>query len=289
MGERFALSSDSKPFFYPFFIPAKVELLNEDFDVLVVVDADSRVSPNFIDEIKYQFAQGAHAVQVPYRVGNPEASMRTRLMHIALMAFNILRPRSRAGFGLSAGIFGNGFALSVQTLKKVPYLASSIVEDVEYHLRLIQAGYRVTFVSNTSVYADMPIAGSGVKTQRTRWEGGRFRLLRELGPQLFKQILTGDFRKIEPLLDLMLLPLAFHTLLLALVIFIPGFAWYGCFSFAMLTLHILTAIVVSKGRLRDLSILAVVPFYLLWKITLVPSLFKTARKNATWIRTERLP
>jgi hypothetical protein len=85
------------------------------------------------------FAGGADAVQCRYTTLNVDASLRTRLMNVSLMAFNALRPRGRSAMGLSAGILGNGFALSAETLRPVPYTADSVVEDLEYHLLLGRA------------------------------------------------------------------------------------------------------------------------------------------------------
>ena len=66
----------------------------------------------------------------------------------------------------------------------MPYDARSVVEDLEYHLRLVQAGRRVQFADATTVRADMPAAGPGVETQRARWEGGRFRMMIDMTPTL---------------------------------------------------------------------------------------------------------
>jgi hypothetical protein len=77
-------------------------------------------------------------VQVRYTTLNADASLRTRLMNVALMAFNALRPRGRERIGLSAGILGNGFALAAETLRPGPYTADSVVEDLEYHLLLVR-------------------------------------------------------------------------------------------------------------------------------------------------------
>ena len=67
-------------------------------------------------------------------------------MNVALLAFNVLRPRGRARWGLSCGILGNGFGLARKTLEAVPYDASSVVEDLEYHLRVVESGRRVEFL-----------------------------------------------------------------------------------------------------------------------------------------------
>jgi len=143
-------------------------LIAEGADAFLVVDADSRVAPNFIAEMAAALEAGAGAVQCRYLVANPGASLRTRLMNVALLAFNVLRPRGRDRWGLSAGILGNGFGLAARTLETAPYRATSVVEDLEYHLSLVGAGIDVRFVDRTAVYGDMPAEGKGVRTQRAR-------------------------------------------------------------------------------------------------------------------------
>ncbi len=87
-------------------------LMPEEFDGFLVVDADSIVSTNLVPEILQGLVAGADAVQARYRVARPLDSRRKRLMDVALLAFTVLRPKGRDGWGLSAGILGNGFALS---------------------------------------------------------------------------------------------------------------------------------------------------------------------------------
>lgn len=265
------------------------QLLAEDPEVLLVVDADSSVDIELLNEVRRHFAAGADALQVAYRVANPQASVRTRLMNVALLAFNVLRPRGRHALGLSAGILGNGFALSRETLISVPYEASSVVEDLEYHLRLIRAGRRVRFAPQVAVWGEMPAGGSGARTQRARWEGGRLRLLAEAGPRLAVGLLGGEFRFLEPLLDLLLLPLAFHVLGLLAMLALPldTARTVAGVGLAVVGLHIVVAVWKGGGGWRDLAVLAAAPAYILWKAALVPVLFRTARKDAAWVRTER--
>ncbi|MEO8128596.1 MAG: glycosyltransferase family 2 protein [Bryobacteraceae bacterium] len=264
-------------------------LLQEPIDGFIIVDADSVVDPGTIEELRRHMAAGADAVQCRYAVGNPQASTRTRLMQVALWGFNVLRPRGRDRLGLSCGILGNGFALTRETLLAVPYEARSVVEDLEYHLRLVRAGRRVRFADAATVRGEMPTAGKGVATQRSRWEGGRLRMLGEWGPWLVRQIAARQWRLIEPLLDLLLLPLAFHVFLLLLTLAPPIAAGrvYAAGALAVVGVHILVAVWRGGGGWRELAALASAPFYILWKLTLVGSLLRSARRDASWVRTAR--
>jgi len=232
---------------------------------------------------------GAEAVQTRYLVSNLAESIRTRLMGMALLAFNVVRPLGRSNLGLSAGILGNGFGLRTETLKAVPYLASSIVEDLEYHLSIVRSGRRVSFINETTVFGEMPVRGKGVETQRSRWEGGRLRMLFDKSPELIRAILRGQFTMLEPLLDLILLPLAFHVALLIVAISapLPAVRYIGLGGAAIVLLHLFAAIVVGRGSWRDVGTLAVAPFYVLWKLMLIPSLLRNARSNNAWVRTNR--
>ena len=259
------------------------------FEAFIVVDADSEVSPNFFDAIASAFRDNADAAQCRYVVRNSGDSVRTRLMNVALFGFNVLRPRGRDRLGHSCGIYGNGFALAADTLRSVPYTAASVVEDLEYHLALVRAGMRVEFVDNGVVYGDMPVAGAGVKTQRARWEGGRFRMMAEKIPGLALQILSGRLRFIEPALDLLLLPLAFHVvlLLLGLAAPIPWLRDAAAAGLGVVVLHLFAAIAVGGGTMKDVAVLAAAPFYIVWKLLLIPKLLATSRSGAAWVRTER--
>lgn len=266
-------------------------LLAEDVDAMLVVDADTEVADDFLRISAEAFASGADAVQCRYTVKNPEQSLRTRLMNVALLAFNVLRPRGRSAWGLSVGIAGNGWGVSADTLRAVPYTARSVVEDLEYHLALVRSGRAVQFLDDTYVLGDMPTGGKGADTQRARWEGGRFRMIREHVPPLVSAVLQGNWRLIEPLLELLLLPLALHVLLILPLVILPlGFTQiYGVLAFALVLLHVLVGIWVGGGGIKDLMALATAPLYIIWKLTLLPLMMKTATKNATWVRTEREP
>lgn len=264
-------------------------LLGEGVDAVVVVDADSLVAPGALVELSAWLADGAAAVQARYGVANPGAGLRPRLMGVALMAFNVLRPRGRARWGLSAGILGNGFALTAATLRAVPYDAHSVVEDLEYHLRLVRSGRRVAFADRATVLATMPIGGRGVRTQRARWEGGRLRMIRETGPGLLAAVAAGSWRLLEPLLELLLLPLAWHVLLLVLALALPWAPGRLCAAAGLLVvaLHVLAGIAVGGGGWRDLAALAAAPFYVAWKVALMPAIARASRRDSDWVRTER--
>ena len=264
-------------------------LQGEDFDAVLVIDADSMVSENLIAEVARRLREGADCVQCRYLVLDAARCQRDRLLHLALLAFNVLRPLGRSRWGLSAGLLGNGFAISRSVLEKVPYLANSVVEDLEYHLMLLRAGFRVEFADAATVWGEAPGSKTAVRSQRSRWEGGRLRMIREHALDLAAEVAKGRARLIEPLLELLTLPLAFEVALLGSMMLLP---WRVSRLYAALALTIVAAHVLAAARLGGdfrgaLRTLASAPLYVFWKSTTIPALWRGSRRNAQWIRTAR--
>lgn len=260
-----------------------------DLDAVMVVDADTSVAPNFFEACASWFSAGADAVQCRYTVRNADESTRTRLMNVALMAFNVLRPRGRSRFGLSAGILGNGFGLSRACLERVPYGARSVVEDLEHHLELVRDGMRVDFVDDAWVKADFPVGERGADTQRARWEGGRFRMVREHAPRLLGDIVRGRVRMAEPLLELLLMPLAMHVGVLGVTLFVPFLPTQlaAAFGLSVVGAHVGAALLVGRAEAGDLLALLRAPMYVAWKLKLLPKIADAARTDQEWVRTAR--
>jgi cellulose synthase/poly-beta-1,6-N-acetylglucosamine synthase-like glycosyltransferase len=258
-------------------------LLKQTVDAILVVDADTIAEPNFIRVCEQVFTDGAEALQCRYIVNNRQTSMRTRLKHVALLAFNVLRPCGRERWGLSVGIAGNGFGLRKRVLEAVPYHAYSIVEDLEYHILLICAGMQVRFVNKSLIRTDLPTESDKINSQHARWEGGRLQMMRKYIPTLLQQVIVaGQLRLLEPLFELLLLPLALHVSLLLVTLLIPFVPTqgYALFGLIVVVLHVLAALWIGGGTFKDLVVLISVPFYICWKLTQLPRLIKSAKMRS---------
>jgi cellulose synthase/poly-beta-1,6-N-acetylglucosamine synthase-like glycosyltransferase len=266
-------------------------------DVVVVIDADTTVSPNLLRAFAQRFEAGASAVQASYGVRDPDASWRARLMVIALAVFHGLRSLGRERLGLSSGLRGNGMGFARGVLRRVPADAFSVVEDVEYGIKLAEAGYRVSYVPEAQVLGDMAPRGAAAATQRRRWESGRAALAAAHAPRLLREGLAcRDATRLDLAMDLLVPPLTSLTLaaavgaLLALAFHLAlgGSAtilapWL--LSTAFLTAYVLRGAALSGAGLRGLLTLLWAPVYVAWKIGL--RLRRSPRGAQEWIRTAR--
>jgi len=258
-------------------------------EAVLVVDADSTVSSNLISSVMGALAAGAEAVQCRYEMRGTPGHPKSELVSLAVRGFNFVRPLGRQRLGLSAGILGNGFALSADLLSTVPYDALSVVEDLEYHLHLISAGKRVFFIDDAVVSSELPTSQKGEMSQHSRWQGGRLRVARSWMPRLLRELLTGRFAALEPALDLAGLPIAFGMTALFIAAWVPllPVRLYVLLSLLVILTHVLRAIWAGPQCLRTLRLLALVPFYLFWKLRLIPNVLRASSAKAAWIRTDR--
>ena len=263
--------------------------LAEGFDAVLVIDADSVVSTNLVEAARNSFRSGSQAVQCRYEMLAATSNRRGQLMSLAFMGFNVIRPAGRERLGLSAGIFGNGFGMRREVLEQLPYEARSTTEDLEYHLMLVDAGIRVAFLDSAHVASEAPASSSGASTQRERWEGGRFRMMKQWTPRLLVRVLSGNFRALEPLLDLLGLPLALEVGLLTVALCLPveWLRFYAVAALALIGLHVLVAAAKGPDFRGAMKALVTAPFYILWKLWMLPRIWRASRADAPWVRTSR--
>lgn len=179
----------------------------EDFDVVVVLDADCIPSANLLDAIERRMRAGARIVQTDYAVSNADASAAAALRHAAFLLINTLRPMGKQALGLSAGLRGTGMAFHRDVIRRHGWLTSTLVEDHEQHCRLVAGGERVTFAAEASVRSPMPTTLRGSRSQQLRWESGRWPLLRRWGTVLLAgAVRERDVVRADAALDMLVPP-----------------------------------------------------------------------------------
>ncbi len=264
-------------------------------DAVVIIDADAVVSTNLLEACAARIEAGAQAVQVHYGTLNPHSAWRTRLITIAKAAFHIVRSRARERLGLSCGLRGNGWCVTHALLRQVPYEAFSLTEDLEYGIQLGLAGHRVWYADEAHADAEMVTGEAVARSQRQRWEGGRFQMIRKMTlPLLLASIKRRSAVCLDLTMDLLVLPLSYVVLNVAALLALSLLAlltlpqamtwlWLSLACVASLLAYVLRGWQLSGTGSQGLLDLAQAPLYLLWKHAVV------ARRDSPseWIRTER--
>ncbi len=261
-------------------------LIQQDWDAVLVVDADSRLHPQALAVCNDHLESGALALLLRSGVLNPDVNWRTRMLEWSLASFNALRPCGKMSLGISAGITGNGFCLARQTLERVPYLASSIVEDIEYHLMLLEADIKVEFSDQAWVKSHMPTGQQAANTQRVRWERGRWQIIKAHFIPLLRAWAGGQRRAFDGLLDL-LPPVSLVVLALCIgLLGTPAQRLLSGIGFLSIVYHYIEA-ARHYGNLSSVPSIAIhLPYYILQKTWAVLASF-IRRRQMSWQRTER--
>jgi 1,2-diacylglycerol 3-beta-glucosyltransferase len=272
-------------------------LQGSEVDAIVVVDADTEVSSNLLTAFAARLGAGEACVQAEYGVRNPLVSWRTRLMAVALGMFHRTRSLARERLGVSVGLRGNGMCFASACLRARPYDAFSVVEDVEYGIRLGLAGVRVAFAHEAWVRGEMVTTGAAALSQRRRWESGRWALAAEHLPRLVAEAGRKKSGMLADLaIDLVVPPLAYIGLWVAVGVVLetvhviiagglgPGAVLWGL-ALACLGAYVARGVQHSGLGARGIVALLYAPVYVFWKL-FVARPFKR-EPGGPWIRTRR--
>ncbi len=266
-------------------------------DAVVVVDADTLVSKNLLQAFAARLEAGAMAAQAHYGVLEEKSSWRTRLMRIAFAVFHGVRSLARERLHVSCGLRGNGMCFSHQLIQQVPHDAFSVVEDVEYGIRIARHGHRVFYAHEAHVLGEMVSSEKASRSQRRRWEGGRLALMKQHGlPLLRDGLKKSSLLLIDMAADVLVPPLTWMAApaFLGLAIALVGSAlfeapWFAVIPFSaacsILGLYVLRGWMLSGVGPRGLLDLAYAPIYVFWKVRLMFS--RPEEKKGEWVRTTR--
>lgn len=271
----------------------RIQRSDVDYDAYVVVDADSVVSAGFLDIMNRHLERGDRVIQSYYGVLNPDESWSSALDFARLAVFNGLRPRGRDALSLSAGLRGNGMCFRSDVLDRFGWESFTLAEDVELHLKLVEAGIRVRYADEADVLGEMPSSLRQARSQNVRWERGRLQMLRAFGPRLIAEgIRQRDPVRLDAVAEQLVPPLSVLTAITTLFFLVTTVARIpGPRRLARAVLlgqigYVLTGLGVARARPRIYLALLRAPFYIVWKVWIY--IMAAARLgDQRWVRTAR--
>jgi cellulose synthase/poly-beta-1,6-N-acetylglucosamine synthase-like glycosyltransferase len=270
-----------------------------EYDAVVVIDADSIVSRDFLSVMDAALHDGARAIQSNDMVEPQPGVWSAEIIRFGFTLYNHVRPLGRSVISLPAGLRGNGMCFSSDVLREVPWCTYGLNEDLEYGLILLLHGIRTEFAPDATVLATMPANAKNAESQRARWEKGRFPVVKKYAPQLLKKVfLRGSFRSLDALIDLVMPPFVnLFGVVIGMAVINTFCALLGLeaartiLPFWILAiiagiLHVFVGLAAAKADADLYKTLFFIPRYAFWKILLY---LKMALRGSTkeWVRTTR--
>ncbi|MEN6450799.1 MAG: glycosyltransferase family 2 protein [Thermoguttaceae bacterium] len=168
------------------------QIVDAGHDAVLVLDADCQIDSHALKAFDERLARGARVLQANDVVANPDASATSYLLAVANLLENDCFYAPKSQLGLAVFLRGTGMVFHRDILRRFPWQADSLVEDVEYTCQLIEAGQRVHFVRTVRVESDFPVGRDQLTVQRSRWVGGGLQMAAARAPRLIRQCLkTG--------------------------------------------------------------------------------------------------
>lgn len=270
-------------------------------DAYVILDADSSVTPNLLATMNRLLGEGWEAIQVYNAVRNPGETWMTALRFASFASYSYLRQMGRARLGFTAKLQGNGMGLAASLLRRHPWDSSAVVEDFDYSAKLAALGVSVAFAPEAEVRSEMPRTLDQANPQITRWELGRWQILRRHVPRLLIASLKArDLNRAEAALDLLVPPLSFliglpafcGVLEFGLHALGHGDVWSGTLAalwggvLAASLVHLTVALILVRAPAYVYRSLLCAPLYLMRLIRINVGIF-LGRVERGWIRTPR--
>jgi len=268
-------------------------------DAVVVIDADSQADPDLLWELVAEQFAGAEVVQAEYLVSDENRSRQSELVGLAFLLFHRVRFGGRKVLGLPANLVGNGMLFSRSVLERQPWNAFTGAEDLEYSIHLRLAGIRPAFAPAARIYGPVPGLAAAASSQRLRWEGGRFLMVRRWLVRLIVEAWRRrDWSLLDAAFDLAVPPLGLLSAgVLCGLALAAALAAVGLVSISAVLIWVFAAaslvgfVVVGLRAAgapasKYLTLLRLAPPYVLRKVSIYLRMLR-GEGLGSWVRTQR--
>lgn len=267
-------------------------------DVVVIVDADCRLSDGGLEKLARTAVATNRPIQADYLLQAPPTDdTKSLISGLALLVKNRVRAEGLRRMGLPTHLTGSGMAFPWAVYRSAPATESWLVEDLLMGLELALLGHPPLYLPSVRVTSELPTGDKAALGQRRRWEHGVLATMRSHAPKMIGAGLArGKLDLIALGLDLIVLPLA-------LLVMLIGAQWVVAMVFGALTgrwspagasgtamalvgVGVAVAWAAYGRKIIPLSKLLFVPIYVLWKVPLYVA-YAVKGRHKSWERTAR--
>lgn len=177
------------------------------FEVMVILDADNIMAPDFLAKINSHFELGHRVVQGCRAAKNHNTPMAI-LDGLSEAINNHILCKGHAALGLSARLAGSGMAFDAslfqRTMPKVDAIGGF---DKELELQLIGNGEQVFYAPEAVVYDEKVSKPAHFSQQRSRWIAAQFHYAKRFVPHAFRTFfVAGNIDYLNKAIQMLLPP-----------------------------------------------------------------------------------
>lgn len=259
----------------------------EEYDMIVIMDADNTTTPDFLQEINRACNVGLQAVQA-HRVAKNRNTSIAILDAVSEEINNALFRKGHVAIGFSSALIGSGMALEANWFRKNVKSLQTAGEDKELETLLLKENIYIEYLEHLQVFDEKIQKKDGFKNQRRRWLAAQFGALKAALPYFPKALFTGNFDYCDKVLQWMMLPriiliflIGVMTLLITIVHPTASIKWWGLLFLLFFTL----CIAVPSYQYNRPLLKAILQIPAL-ACSMVSNLFNFKGANKTFIHTK---
>lgn len=258
----------------------------EDFDFVVILDADNVVEPHFLSQLNEDCAKGYKAIQCHRCAKNNDNDIAV-LDGVSEEINNTIFRKAHNRIGLSSALIGSGMCFDYKWFKENVYNLTTAGEDRELEALLLKQKVYIHYEPHIHVFDEKVSNKDNFQKQRLRWMTAQIQSLISLLSYLPKAIVTLNLDFIDKTIQQALIPrsiLVVATFGMSVVMTIISTPW--CIKWWILFLAVCIALYVATPKqLRSHSVFGKIMSLpmLVWKMIL--NILKIDRKNTDFIHT----
>ena len=263
-----------------------MDQIKDDYDFIVVLDADNVVEPHFLEQLNMECAKGYKAIQCHRCAKNNDNDIAV-LDGVSEEINNTIFRKAHNRIGLSSALIGSGMCFDFKWFKENVYKLTTAGEDRELEALLLRQGVYIHYEADIPVFDEKVSNKDNFQKQRLRWMTAQIQSLLNLLPYIPKAIFTGNIDYIDKTIQQALIPRSMLIVLTFIFAFLVtllswrwGIKWWLLFLFICLSLYVST-----PKKLRSHSVFGKIVALpkLVWKMVL--NILKIDHKNTDFIHT----
>ncbi len=263
-----------------------MEHIQDDYDYVVILDADNVVEPHFLEQLNEECALGYKAIQCHRCAKNSDNDIAV-LDGVSEEINNTIFRKAHNRVGLSSALIGPGMCFDYHWFRENVYKLTTAGEDRELEALLLKQKVYIQYEPDIHVFDEKVSNKDNFQKQRLRWMTAQIQSLFNLLPYIPRAIITLNHDFIDKTIQQALIPrsmLVVITFAMSLLMTIISRTW--CLKWWALFLAICIALyIATPHQLRSHSVFGKILSLptLVWKMVL--NILKIDRKNTDFIHT----
>ena len=259
--------------------------VQEDFDQVVVLDADNVVRPEFLSQLNV-LCTVYDAIQCHRCAKNADNDVAV-LDGASEEINNTIFRKAHNRLGMSSALIGSGMCFSYELFKKNIFQLSTAGEDREMEALLLQQEVFIKYAPDIHVFDEKVSNHDNFQRQRMRWMTAQVQSLLSNLPKVPNAIVHGKINFIDKTIQQALIPRSILIILLAgisifMTIFMPTWCEKWWILFALLAIALFIAIP-RQLRFRSFAKTLAIPGLVL---RMFRNLLHIDRKNTDFTHTQ---